>query len=187
MRSHILIVALAPLLLGCGADCALEPPPPGGNPDETSDSAAAGAEQGASIEWRDEDVGSFRFRVPVGVESVPVQGIDSQVGLLEGAGFRIRFDLGWYSDNSFDGKINSPGFRAQAIRLDGVQAQLASYTLDNSAGSRVVAVYAANVYGTPADNPGKTSLSFAVEYENAADSKVAEEIARSITGWKKRD
>ncbi|MFT5290448.1 MAG: hypothetical protein ACI8QS_001586 [Planctomycetota bacterium] len=179
MRSQLLIVSFAALLLGCGT---------GGAPEaQTPQANEAPPEPAVSTEWHEFDAETFRFRIPAGVESIPIQGTDSQVGLLEGAGFRIRFDFGWYSDDSFEGQGNSPGFSREDVVLGGVAAQLATYTLDNPSFHHVVAVYAPNVFNTAEDTPGKTSLFFVVEFENAAESAIAGEIARSITGWKKRN
>ena len=59
-------------------------------------------------------VADYIFEVPAGFRLVEAQGIDSYVGSVEGNGYSISFDYGWYTspfenlpEDSFEVSVNT--------------------------------------------------------------------------------
>lgn len=63
------------------------------------------------------EIGNYEFDVPAGFRLIEAQGIDSYVGSVEGNGYTISFDFGWYT-SSFE-NLPEDTYEVTVDTLDG--------------------------------------------------------------------
>ena len=101
---------------------------------------------------------------------------DSFSGVFEGPDFRIVFDYGWFSDDSFEGNVALK----EDVVIDGRQAQFAFYEKLSTVNPTelVSAVYIPNI--RLADGDSDTALSFNVYYEDLGMKDEMEQLIMSL-------
>jgi hypothetical protein len=160
-------------LVACAALAACAP-----GPEEDEPMAAADPTAG----WSAHAIGAVSFRSPPDVVPVPVQGIDSLVGQLEGPGVSIEFDYGWYSDDSFGGHLGDPALRIEEVTVGGRRARLGAWVDTGRADAHphAMAAYFPDVLGAGEGAPGETKLFFVVRFADPAFADEARRILMSI-------
>ena len=140
--------------------------------------AAAGgsAPESAAETWTEVSVGkSFTLRAPDGSRLRPGHGTDSLTGTIEVPGFELAFDYGLYS-NSLADVGETPGYRAQQIRVDQQDAKLVTFEVSEG-GGRFVGIHFPRVRQSTL---GSLRLSVTCTVANDADVQLIERIYRSI-------
>ncbi|MBI5434782.1 MAG: hypothetical protein HZA52_18260 [Planctomycetes bacterium] len=137
--------------------------------------------------WREFERGRVRFTAPADLVDRELQGIDSLVGGYESAAFRVDFDFGWYSDDSFGGRYDGRTMRdgtLEATTLGERPARLATWSTKSASNDAAGFAHGLGLYVPDVDRtgeaPGETKLSFNVSYRDPADADRARRIATSV-------
>ncbi|MBC8404145.1 MAG: hypothetical protein H8E15_02880 [Planctomycetes bacterium] len=119
---------------------------------------------------------AFCFFGPPGIGEQPMHSEDSFSGVFEGQDFRIVFDYGWFSDDSFEGNVALK----EDVVIDGRQAQFAFYEKLSTVNPTelVSAVYIPNI--RLAEGDSDTALSFNVYYEDLGMKDEMEQLIMSL-------
>ncbi len=117
---------------------------------------------------------AFCFFGPPGLKELPFHSEDSFAGVFEVQDFRIVFDYGWFSDDSFEGHFALK----EDVVIDGRQAQFAFYeklsTMNPT--TLVSAVYIPKIRSKE-EEEAPIALSFNVYYK---DLRLKDEIEQLI-------
>ncbi len=180
--------SVAWLALACA--CAREAAPDGSTAMPASDAVSANADEPHPAPpegWREFARGRIRFTAPADLVERELQGIDSLVGSYESAAFRVDFDFGWYSDDSFGGRYDGRTMRdgtLETTTVGGRPARLAAWSASNDAAgfTHGLGLYVPDVdrRDDAGDAPGETKLAFNVVYRDPADADRARRIATSV-------
>ena len=132
-----------------------------------------------NVSWRNVRASAFSLEVPCDFLKKPVQGIDSEVGMMESPTMVLSFDHGGYSSTlrEFD---SWPELRSEQASIGGKDARIITFrgTGDQWASHPFgAAVHFPDVGVSP---QGKAKLTILVKGKSATDQATATRIFRSV-------